>query len=127
VKAKVDAALTGCGEIGNHCYQTVNNILKDAHLQTNQDLETRQLVVAAATLARIWGNVRKLGQAISALIIAMSAAGGQQMYSEKGSFWSESAASNAANLPEATPITISADGSVIATVTQSPEKTTLEG
>jgi hypothetical protein len=84
-------------------------------------------MVTAAAVGDAFRTITKLAAGIGALIMAFSASSGKQLYNEKGSHWSDLAASNAPKIPEGAPITISADSSAIATVTQVPVETTLEG
>lgn len=96
-------------------------------MQTDKRLESRQAVVILAGIVRVWKTIKKLKEAIAALALA-GWIGNKQQGNEKGNFWPEYAASGAANLPEATPITVSAGGSAVATITQAPDPTTsLEG
>ena len=127
VKAKVDGAVQSCKEMDDQCFKTINNILRDAHVQMNQDLEPRWLLVAATAVGNALRGVKTLAQVLGILALALFANGGKQIYNEEGSNLPALVASNAAKLPEGVPITISAAGSAIATVTQEIEETTLEG
>lgn len=119
--------LEGCGEPNDQCYHEVAKVLEEAFIQTDKNLESRQWVAIVVTIARVWKSIKRLKEAIAALSLAIWIAS-KQHGTEKGNFWPELAASGAANLPEATPITVSAGGSAVATITQAPDPTTsLEG
>lgn len=113
--------------MNDQCFKTINSVLKDAHVQLDHQLEPRQLLITATAVGEAFKTLAQLATALGALVMAINALDGKQIYDEKGSHWSDIAASNVAKLPEGAPITISAAGSAIATVTQAPEETTLEG
>jgi hypothetical protein len=112
--------------LNDQCYQEVNKVLEDAHIQTDKRLESRQWLALAAFVGRVWKTIKRLKGAIASLSLASWFAH-KQSENYKGNFWPEFAASSAANIPEATPITLSAEGSAVATVTQAPDVTALEG
>ncbi|KAB5539434.1 hypothetical protein GE09DRAFT_1248586 [Coniochaeta sp. 2T2.1] len=126
IKAKVDGVLEGCDKPNDQCYQEIAKVLEDAFIQTDKHLESRQWLVVVGFIARVWKTVKRLKEAIAALSLAIWIAN-HQHGNDKGNFWPEVAASGAANLPDATPITVSAGGSAVATITQAPNPTiTLE-
>ncbi|KAK1760056.1 hypothetical protein QBC47DRAFT_333896 [Echria macrotheca] len=127
IKARVDGVLDGCGQPSDQCYQDVSKVLEDAVIQTDKHLQSRQLVVIIAFIARVWKSISRLKGAIAALTVA-GWLGGKQRANDKGNFWPEVAASGAVNIPQATPITVLAGGSAVVTITQAPDtSTSLEG
>ncbi|KAM0280464.1 hypothetical protein ACHAQH_004043 [Verticillium albo-atrum] len=126
VRAKVHGVLEGCGEMNDQCYQDVNKILDEAHIQTDRALDSRQWATAIAFIARVWKSIKRLKEGIAALSIAIWGTT-QGPANDKGTFWPESQASNVGNLPADQSVTVIAGGNPIATITQPPDTTTLEG
>ncbi|KAK4215166.1 hypothetical protein QBC37DRAFT_372294 [Rhypophila decipiens] len=121
IRARVDGVLGGCGsEINDQCFQELNKVLEDTYVQTDGGLERRE----AAGLG-LWTTIQRFKEAVGWVIGAFAGKGLPQ--NQMGQSWSEPAASNAGKLSEASPITLSAGGDAVATITQAPATLSLRG
>lgn len=127
IKSKVDAVLQRCGQPNAQCHRDVVKVLEGAIVQTDKHLERRMWGTIAVALVQIWGTVGQFVEIIGAFLVALYAVH-KGASDAKGYHIPESAASSAAKLPMATPITVSAAGSAIVTITKAPDaKYTLQG
>lgn len=122
LKAKVDGVLEGCGKVDNQCYQEVIKVLQDGTIQMDKRLDSRQLIVAAATIAEVIQDIREIVEIVGMITVVYKVIV-NALGIEKGNHVPVVFASAAAKLPQATPITISAGGSAVITITQSPTPT----
>ncbi|KAK0631421.1 hypothetical protein B0T14DRAFT_549246 [Immersiella caudata] len=119
LKAKVDGVLQGCGAADNKCYQDVVKVLQnEGSIQMDKQLDSRAVLIAAATIAEVVSTAKKVIETVSLLYIGFKALG--HALNGGGQYWPHVVASAAGKLPEATPITVSAGGSPVATVTLAP-------
>ncbi|KAK4446419.1 hypothetical protein QBC34DRAFT_469822 [Podospora aff. communis PSN243] len=120
LKVKVDGVLQGCGAADNQCYQEVVKVLREeGTIQMDKRLDKRAVLIAAATIAEVLQTGIKVIEALGAVLLAFGALFGGSG-SEKGHHWPGVVASAAGKLPQATPITVSAGGSAVATITKAP-------
>ncbi|KAM7212877.1 hypothetical protein V8F06_011727, partial [Rhypophila decipiens] len=121
IRARVDGVLGGCGsEINDQCFQELHKVLEDTYVQTDGGLERCE----AAGLG-LWTTIQRFKDAVGWVIGAFAGKGLPQ--DQMGQSWSEPAASDAGKLSEASPITLSAGGDAVATVTQAPATLSLRG
>lgn len=85
-------------------------------------LDSRQLIIAASTIAEVVQGIEKIIHVIGVITVATWAVI-HALGNEKGNHVPVVIASAAGKLPQATPITVSAGGSAVITITQSPTPT----
>ena len=127
IKSKVEAVLQRCGgQPSPQCHRDVVKVLEGAIIQNDKHLERRFWGAVASALILAWNTIVTFREVIAAILVALWAV--QKGSDTKGYHIPESAASNAVKLPAATPITVSAGGSAIVTITKAPDvKYTLQG
>ncbi|KAK0649846.1 hypothetical protein B0T16DRAFT_410773 [Cercophora newfieldiana] len=123
LKTKVDGVLQGCGTVDDKCYQDVVKVLQEeGTIQMDKHLDSRAILIAAATIADVVSTATRVVKTLSAFLVAFWAVLKAPAH-EKGYYWPSIAASAGAKLPKGVPITMSAGGSAIATITQAPTPT----
>ncbi|KAK4447190.1 hypothetical protein QBC34DRAFT_467708 [Podospora aff. communis PSN243] len=125
IKAKVDGVLDGCGQVDDKCYHDVLTALDDGVVQTDHNLEGRQVIVALVllgeffTLDTLVATVALLETTRFAVLLGLGF--------PNGMFVPEAQAKPAGNLPQGA-VTVSAGGTPVITITQGPTaEPTLEG
>lgn len=122
-KAKVNGILKGCGQADDKCYQGVREVLYDADLEIDSQLDRRGF---AQLLSKTF---KKAGAVFSFIASALMSNWytRHQEVEDSGLFVPQAKASEASELATATKVTISAGGSAVVTVTPTPDPTKLQG
>jgi hypothetical protein len=115
--------LDGCGEVDNQCYQDINKVFLSADLEMDGALNRRGFV---ELLSKSFRTSALIFFDIAAALLANWKAR-QQEVQELGIWIPDSKASAAGTIATATDITISAGGTPVATITQTPDATQLQG
>ncbi|KAH8908289.1 hypothetical protein BR93DRAFT_475403 [Coniochaeta sp. PMI_546] len=130
LQAKLEGVLEACGKpIDNKCFQDAVQALQDGSIQMDKKLEGRQLLIAAATVATVFQSAIAIVEGIVLGIAAVLALKpNDPPINPNGQHWPEPAASAVGGLPVGPPVTVSAGGSAVITITKTPTPTaSLEG
>ncbi|KAK0617748.1 hypothetical protein B0T14DRAFT_605745 [Immersiella caudata] len=126
IKAKVDGVLEGCGALNDKCYQEVLAVLEDGVMQTDKKLEGRQVIAALVLLAAEFITLDTLITVV-AIVETTRFAAFLALPPPLGIYFPEDKAKPAGTLPQG-PVTVSAGGSAVITITQGPTpQPTLKG
>jgi hypothetical protein len=115
--------LDGCGEFNDECYQDVNKVFSTADVEIDAALDRRGF---ASLLSKTFKSTIDIMFDISVILIAMFKVR-QQEVQELGIWIPNSRASDVGSVATATDVTISAGGTAVATITQTPDVTQLQG
>ncbi|KAH7127662.1 hypothetical protein EDB81DRAFT_908042 [Dactylonectria macrodidyma] len=123
-QAKVKSAIDGgCADLNNECYQGVYNVLNDAELEFDGQYEKRELVTLVSRSA---GVILAVVFAVVGIIIEYN-----RLHNTEESMRvvniPVAKASEASVFGSYQPVTVSAQGSAIVTVTPTPDPTSLQG
>ncbi|EGY18373.1 uncharacterized protein VDAG_08707 [Verticillium dahliae VdLs.17] len=119
-KSKIHGILEACGEVDDKCYQEVRQLLRNADLQIDGELERRGFV---QFLSKTFKKVGSVFSFIAGVLISNWAMKQEQ---PTGMFVPHEIASQASKLETTTPV-VSADGTAVATITSTPDPTVLQG
>lgn len=115
--------LDGCGDFNDKCYQDVNTVFSRADVEIDAALDRRGF---ASLLSKTFKSYVDIFLDITVILIAMFKMR-QQEVQELGIWLPNSRASDVWAIGTATAITISAGGIAVATITQTPDVTQLQG
>ncbi|KAM0330636.1 hypothetical protein ACHAQA_003586 [Verticillium albo-atrum] len=118
---KVVGILEACGKADDKCYQEVRKVLRSANLQIDGEIERRGFVQFLSK------TFKKVGSVFSFIAGALISNWAMKQEQPSGLFVPHEIASQASKLTEATGVVVSADGTVVATITPTPDPTKLQG
>ena len=95
----------------------------------DKKLEGRQLLITAAAVATVFESTIALFEGIAlGIAVVLAFKPNDQPINPNGQHWPEAAASAVGKLPVGSPVTVSAGGSAVITITKTPTPTaSLEG
>ncbi|KAK8102371.1 hypothetical protein PG984_015517 [Apiospora sp. TS-2023a] len=123
VKDKVHGVLEGCGEINEQCYRDVQEVLSSAGLGLDGTLSRRDFAKSLSTAFK--GRAALVDS--NAMLLWLDWKLKHQKLQDLGVWIPDSIASEAGALATARVVTISAEGSPVITITQTPAVTKRQG
>ncbi|KAM0594562.1 hypothetical protein ACHAP6_000305 [Verticillium nonalfalfae] len=119
-QSKIHGILEACGEVDDKCYQEVRQLLRNADLQIDGELERRGFVQFLSK------TFKKVGSVFSFIAGVLISNWSMKQEQPTGMFVPHEIASQASKL-ETTGVVVSADGTAVATITSTPDPTVLQG
>lgn len=123
VTDKLLETLQACEEVDNRCYQSVYRTLDAGHIQTPRALQNRQWQVLIVDLGASFTTAAQIITGLSALAVAMWANRADDGFTNPGFALPQSQAESIGDISPGATVTLSAEGTAVATITQVPEAT----
>ncbi|KAF2869401.1 hypothetical protein BDV95DRAFT_98742 [Massariosphaeria phaeospora] len=128
MQSKVNNILGSCGQDSNKCVNDVYNTLKDTTIEVDHKIDRRHFGHLLSKTLKGSTRVLRTFETIAEMLYTFWVMKSREQMGDSGFYLPAIAAANAAKASNATAVTLSAGGSIIATITPPPEpKAKLEG
>lgn len=123
IKAQISGILEGSDGVDNEAFQEMHKILRKAHVQIDRKLGSRQIAALALLVAESWEAITAVATGLASVFIAWDRLSEGENALDNIVYYPQEKASSFGTLSASASVTLSADGSAVATVVVPPAPT----